>query len=52
MHLGKPEVEQLSTVLGGAFSGILASGTYSFLWGWLFRWFMVVWVIMVAAGYV
>jgi hypothetical protein len=34
MHLGKPEVEQLSTVLGGAFSGILACHTNSILWDW------------------
>ena len=52
MHIGKPELEQLSTVLGGAFFGILAWRTTSFLWGWLLHWFMIVWVIMVAAGYV
>ena len=52
MHLGKPELEQLSTVLGGGLFGILAWRTNSFLWGWLLHWFMVVWVIMVAAGYV
>lgn len=52
MHLGKPELEQLSTVIGGAFFGILAWRTNSFLWGWLLHWFIVVWVIMVAAGYV
>ena len=52
MHLGKPELEQLSTVLGGPLLGILAWRTNSFLWGWLLHWFMVAWVIMVAAGYV
>jgi membrane protease YdiL (CAAX protease family) len=52
MHIGKPELEQLTTVVGGAFFGFLAWRTDSFLWGWLLHWFMVVWVVMVAAGYV
>jgi membrane protease YdiL (CAAX protease family) len=52
MHIGKPELEQLTTVLGGAFFGIVAWRTNSFLWGWLLHWFMVTWVVMVAAGYV
>jgi membrane protease YdiL (CAAX protease family) len=52
MHVYKPELEQLSTVLGGAFFGILAWRTNSILWGWLLHWFMVAWVLMVAAGYV
>jgi uncharacterized protein len=52
MHVWKPEIEQLSTVVGGAFFGLLAWRTRSFLWGWLLHWFMVAWVLMVAAGYV
>jgi len=52
MHVYKPELEQLSTVVGGAFFGILAWRTNSILWGWLLHWFMAAWVIMVAAGYV
>jgi membrane protease YdiL (CAAX protease family) len=52
MHVWKPEIEQLSTVVGGAFFGLLAWRTRSFLWGWLLHWFMMAWVLMVAAGYV
>jgi membrane protease YdiL (CAAX protease family) len=52
MHVWKPEIEQLSTVLGGAFFGLLAWRTKSFIWGWLLHWFMLTWVLMVAAGYV
>ncbi len=52
MHVWKPEIEQLSTLLGGAFFGILAWRTKSFLYGWLLHWFMVAWVLVVAAGYV
>lgn len=50
MHLYKPELEALSTVLGGAVFGILAWRTRSFLWGWLIHWFMVAFVLVVAAG--
>ncbi len=52
MHVWKPEIEQLSTLVGGAFFGLLAWRTRSFLWGWLLHWFMMAWVLMVAAGYV
>ncbi len=52
MHVWKPEIEQLSTVIGGAFFGLLAWRTKSFLWGWLLHWFMIAWVLTVAAGYV
>ena len=52
MHVWKPEIEQLSTVLGGAFFGLLAWRTKSFLWGFLLHWFMMAWVLVVAAGYV
>jgi membrane protease YdiL (CAAX protease family) len=52
MHVLKPPLEAISTVLGGAVFGILAWRTGSFLYGWLLHWFMVVWVVMVAGGYV
>jgi membrane protease YdiL (CAAX protease family) len=51
MHLLKPESEQLSTIVGGVFFGILAWRTRSFLWGFLLHWFMVAFVFLVAAGY-
>ena len=52
MHVWKPELEQLSTIVGGVFFGILAWRTKSMVWGWLLHWFMIAWVIMVAGGYV
>jgi uncharacterized protein len=52
MHVYKPELEQLSTVVGGAFFGILAWRTRSFVWGWLLHWFMMAFLLVVAAGYV
>jgi CAAX protease family protein len=51
MHVWKPEIEQLSTIIGGAFFGLLAWRTRSFLYGWLLHWFMLSWVLIVAAGY-
>ena len=52
MHVWKPEIEQLSTLVGGAFFGLLAWRTRSFLWGWLLHWFMMAWVLVVTAGFV
>ena len=52
MHVWKPEIEQLSTVIGGAFFGLLAWRTKSMVWGFLLHWFMLTWVLMVTAGYV
>jgi uncharacterized protein len=50
LHVGKPEIELLSTVLGGAFFGILAWRTRSMLYGWLLHWFMMVWILLVVSG--
>jgi membrane protease YdiL (CAAX protease family) len=50
MHLLKPELEQLSTILGGLFFGLLAWKTRSFLWGFVLHWFMVAFVLVVAGG--
>ena len=50
MHLLKPELEQLSTILGGAFFGIVAWKTRSFVWGFLLHWFMVASVLVVASS--
>jgi membrane protease YdiL (CAAX protease family) len=51
MHLYKPQLEQLSTVLGGAFFGILAWRTRSIVYGWLLHWFMVAWVLLLVSGH-
>jgi len=48
MHIGKPEFEQLSTVLGGTFFGILACAPTCSRGAWLLHCFVTVWVIMVA----
>jgi membrane protease YdiL (CAAX protease family) len=50
MHMWKPQIEQLSTVIGGAFFGILAWRTGSILYGWLLHTFMVAWILLLAAG--
>jgi uncharacterized protein len=50
MHVWKPEIEQLSTVVGGAFFGILAWRTHSFIYGWLLHWFMLAWILIVVTG--
>lgn len=50
MHLGKPELETLSTILGGAGFGFVAWRTQSFVYGWLIHWFMVVMTMLTATG--
>jgi membrane protease YdiL (CAAX protease family) len=52
MHVYKPQLEQFSTILGGAFFGILAWRTRSMIWGWLLHWFMMAWVLLLVAGQV
>ena len=50
MHVWKPQLEQFSTILGGAFFGFLAWRTRSILYGWLLHWFMMAWVLMLVSG--
>jgi membrane protease YdiL (CAAX protease family) len=52
MHLGKPEVETLSTIFGGFAFGWVAHRTKSFLYPFLIHWFIATFVIIVAAGLV
>jgi membrane protease YdiL (CAAX protease family) len=52
MHVWKPELEQISTIIGGAFFGILAWRTRSILYCWLLHWFMMACIVIVAAGYI
>jgi membrane protease YdiL (CAAX protease family) len=52
MHLGKPEVETLSTIFGGFTFGWVAYRTKSFLYPFLIHWFIATFVILVAAGLV
>jgi membrane protease YdiL (CAAX protease family) len=49
-HVGKPEVETLSTIFGGFAFGWVAWRTRSFLYPFLIHWFIASFVILVAAG--
>ena len=51
-HIGKPEVETLSTIFGGFAFGWIAWRTKSFVWPFLIHWFIATFVIIVAAGVV
>ncbi len=50
MHLGKPEVETLSTIFGGAGFGFVAWQTDSFLYPWLIHWFIATFTTLIASG--
>jgi membrane protease YdiL (CAAX protease family) len=49
-HIGKPEVETLSTIFGGFAFGWVAWRTKSFVWPFLIHWFIATFMILVAAG--
>lgn len=49
-HIGKPEVETLSTIFGGFAFGWVAYRTKSFIWPFLIHWFIATFMIIVAAG--
>lgn len=49
-HIGKPEVETLSTIFGGFAFGWVAWRTRSFLYPFLIHWFIATFIILVAAG--
>jgi len=49
-HIGKPEVETLSTIFGGFIFGLIAWKTKSFLYPFLIHLFINAFTIMVAAG--
>ena len=51
-HIGKPEVETLSTIFGGFAFGWVAWRTRSFVWPFLIHWFIATFIILVAAGVV
>ena len=52
MHLGKPEIETLSTLFGGAAFGYIAWQTRSFVYPWLIHWFITAFTLMIATGVV
>ena len=51
-HIGKPEVETLSTIFCGFAFGWVAYRTKSFVWPFLIHWFIATFIIIVAAGVV
>lgn len=50
MHLGKPEIETLSTIFGGIGFGFIAWQTDSFIYPWLIHWFIASFTMLAAAG--
>ncbi|HSM55151.1 MAG TPA: CPBP family intramembrane glutamic endopeptidase [Candidatus Sulfomarinibacteraceae bacterium] len=50
MHLGKPEVETLSTIFGGAAFGFVAWQSGSFLYPFLIHWFIATFTMLIATG--
>jgi membrane protease YdiL (CAAX protease family) len=49
-HLGKPEVETLSTIFGGFAFGWVAWRTRSFLYPFLIHWYIATLIIVVSTG--
>ncbi len=49
-HIGKPEVETLSTIFGGFAFGWVGYRTRSFVYPFLIHWFVASFTILVAAG--
>jgi membrane protease YdiL (CAAX protease family) len=49
-HIGKPEIETLSTIFGGFAFGWVAYRTRSFVYPFLIHWFVGSFTIIVAAG--
>ena len=50
VHIGKPEIETLSTIFGGFIFGWVAWKTKSFVYPFLIHWFVATFTIIVAAG--
>ncbi len=49
-HIGKPELETLSTIFGGFIFGWVGYRTRSFVYPFLIHWFVASFTIVVAAG--
>lgn len=49
-HIGKPEIETLSTIFGGFAFGWVAWRTHSFLYPFLIHWYIATLIILVSAG--
>jgi membrane protease YdiL (CAAX protease family) len=50
LHLGKPEIETLSTIFGGFAFGWVAYRTRSFLYPFLIHWYIFTLIVLVSSG--
>lgn len=50
MHLGKPEIETLTTIFGGAAFGFIAWRTQSFAYPFMIHWFIASFTQLIAIG--
>lgn len=50
MHLGKPEIETLSTIFGGFAFGWIAYRTRSFIYPFLIHWYIFTLIVLAASG--
>ncbi|MFK7800056.1 MAG: CPBP family glutamic-type intramembrane protease [Anaerolineae bacterium] len=50
MHLGKPEIETMTTIFGGAAFGFVAWRTNSFVYPFLIHWFIASYTQLIALG--
>lgn len=50
LHIGKPEIETLSTIFGGFAFGWIAWRTRSFLYPFLIHWYIFTLIVLVASG--
>jgi membrane protease YdiL (CAAX protease family) len=50
-HIGKPEVETLSTIFGGFLFGLIAWRTKSFIYPFLIHYFIFTFTVLVAGGF-
>ena len=50
MHLGKPDIETLSTIFGGSAFGLIAWRTRSYLYPALIHWFMISFTMVLTSG--
>ena len=50
LHIGKPEIETLSTIFGGFAFGWIAYRTRSFLYPFLIHWYIFTLIVLAASG--
>jgi membrane protease YdiL (CAAX protease family) len=50
LHIGKPEIETLSTIFGGFAFGWMAYRTRSFFYPFLLHWYIFTLIVLVSSG--